>query len=118
MVLGECFVLEAGSDLYGSPSLLAGSALYGRLAVTRGCWLACAVCLPADSTQVADNMTAPVDDLPPFSESMGRGVLDPQAADARMRLFEELPAAGFGCARAQPTKCPCKRLKMMTAVGF
>ena len=43
------------------------------------------------------NATAPVDDLPPFSEAMGREPLDRSAAAARMRLFDELPSGdGLG----------------------
>ena len=40
---------------------------------------------------VGDNVTAPVDALPPFSEAM-----DQHAAETRLRLFEELPTAGLG----------------------
>lgn len=39
---------------------------------------------------------ADADNLPPFSEAMGA-----TSAEARMRLFEELPT-GFGCAGFAP----------------
>ena len=53
-----------------------------------------------------DNVLAPVDadSLPPFSEAMGA-----QSAEARMRLFEELPTAGFGCAGTAFASSPNRR---------
>lgn len=51
-----------------------------------------------DAEWEQDNAVAPADadNLPPFSEAMGA-----TSAEARMRLFEELPT-GFGCAGFAP----------------
>ena len=43
--------------------------------------------------QVQANDTAPVDSLPPFSQvDLGETPLNESAAEARLRLFDELPA--------------------------
>ena len=44
-------------------------------------------------SQVQANDTAPVDSLPPFSQvDLGETPLNESAAEARLRLFDELPA--------------------------